>query len=243
MIRVAVIEDDPSSMKQIKDLLDRYQRETQTLVSLICFKNAELFLTDYRSVYDVILMDIDLPGISGMEAASILREHDDRVTLIFVTAFGQYALQGYRVSATDYFVKPIPYTDLKMRLDQVRSIVRMEERTISIPIKNGTKRVPVSRIYYIETTGHILNYYTAGGVFSMRGKPLKSLEQDLCRDGFCRCNASDLVNLRHCEQIAGNEVLVAGKKLKITRIKRKEFIERLSETFRMERNGSLGQTV
>lgn len=243
MIRIAVIEDDPSSLKHMKELLDRYQEETQTLISLSCFKNAELFLTGYRPVYDVVLMDIDLPGISGMEAASLLRQHDDHVTLIFVTAFAQYALQGYRVSATDYFVKPIQYADLKIRLDQARRQVRMEEHTVSVPIKNGTKRIPLSRIYYIETTGHILNYYTADGVFSMRGKPLKSLEQDLAADGFCRCNASDLVNLRHCEQIAGTEVLVAGKRLKITRIKRKEFIARLAETFRTNGKGALRQTV
>ena len=166
MIRIAIVEDDQTALAHMRELLRQYQTETKTLLSVEAFKNSEMFLTNYRPVYDVIFMDIDLPGINGMMAAQMLRRYDDHVTLIFVTAFAQYALQGYRVSAADYFLKPVVYADLKMRLDQVRSRDPMEEHAVTVPIQNGSKRIPVNRIYYIETTGHILNYYTTDGVFS-----------------------------------------------------------------------------
>ena len=119
MVFVGIVEDEAESLATLKEGLARYQRETGVEFKTTCFRDAELFLTNYKPVYDIVFMDIMLPGMTGLEAAKRLRKYDEDVCLIFTTTMAQFALKGYEVNAQDYFVKPFAYYDLKMRLDRV----------------------------------------------------------------------------------------------------------------------------
>ncbi len=83
---------------------------------------------------DLVFMDIDLPGINGMEAAEMLRESDTTTPLIFVTNLAQYAVRGYQVDALDFMVKPIAYGDFSMRMDRaMRAVKKNAGRTVAFP--------------------------------------------------------------------------------------------------------------
>lgn len=229
MLTVAVIEDDNDDAELLRGLLSRYEKESGVPVVVKVFTNAEAFLTGYKPIYDAVFMDIDLKGtMDGLTAAARLRKYDEKVALLFVTSMAQFAIKGYEVDALDYFVKPVGYYEIKMRLERIRRINESNGTMLNISVGRGTKRVSVSDIYYIEVIDHALVYHTRGGVFSCRGGSIRDLERSLSSEGFARCSVSYLVNMHYCSELHGNTLIVGGDELKITRGKGKEFLDKFT---------------
>ena len=230
-MRAAIVEDTERDREALQSGLNRYAREMGLVIQTDVFLNAESFLENYKAVYDVVFMDIILPGMTGMDAAARLRRMDAEVALIFVTDMRRYALQGYKVGAMDYFLKPVRYFDLKMRLDMIALSRKKSGNYLTVHVaKQGDRRLPLDDIYYIEVMNRDLTYHTVEGPITER-RALKTLEKDLAGQGFHRCSASFLVNLKWCAGLSGDTVTVAGEKLKISRGMRQEFLSHLKEVF------------
>ena len=230
-MRAAIVEDSEKDREALLSGIRRYGQEHGLVIQTDVFLNAENFLESYRAVYDVVFMDIILPGITGMDAAARLRRLDAGVALIFVTDMRRYALQGYKVGAMDYFLKPVSYFDLKMRLDMIALSRKKSGDFLTVHVaREGDRRLPLDDIYYIEVMNRDLTYHTSDGQITER-RALKTLEKELAGQGFHRCSASFLVNLKWCQGGAGDTVTVAGEELKISRGMRAEFLSHLKEVF------------
>ena len=116
LLSIVIVEDRPLDRMALEKHVARYQAETHQDTRVDGFESGEYFLASYRPVYDVVFMDIMLPGENGMKTAEALRKMDSEVALIFVTDMRQYALQGYKVGALDYFIKPVEYYDVKITI-------------------------------------------------------------------------------------------------------------------------------
>lgn len=234
-MRVAIVEDEREATHLLKNALERYESETGHSFLISIFSNAEDFIIGYEPVYDIVFMDIELGGMSGIEAAEKLRKYDDKVYLLFVTSMAQYAIKAYKVNAVDYFVKPFSYFDLKMRLDRIFNQVPKEDLLIKILIRNeGTKLISSNDIYYVEVYKHMLIYHTKDGVFETRGT-LKELEERLVGHSFVRCKISFLINIMHCNYYFEDTIKVGGDEIHISRQYKKEFLRRLNEVFTSRR--------
>ena len=123
-IRIGVVEDDPASCQLVLDYLNRYQQENGEQFTVSVFDDGARIVEKYAPVYDILLLDIEMKEMDGMAAARRIRERDDNVVIIFITAAPQYAISGYEVRALSYLLKPLPWfafsQELKKSIDMVR---------------------------------------------------------------------------------------------------------------------------
>lgn len=227
-VHAAIVEDDKRAAEQMAGHLRRYAEETGEPIVITTFYTALSFLDGYPATYDVIFMDIELPDLNGIEAARRLRAMDGSVFLIFVTNMAKYAINGYEVDALDYFLKPVFYSDLKMRMERIRSARSREAYALTLPVQGGAYRFSADQILYIESSGHILTFHTVDGTYTMRGSSMRELEAELSAHGFARCNTCYIVNLRYCKSVDGVTVNVNGEELQISRSRKKQFMNALT---------------
>lgn len=231
--RIAIIEDDPAYCAYLEECLMRYAASHTMTFTVKTFGKGESFLDNYRQVYDLVFMDVDLGAgfLNGMECARKLREADPVVLLIFVTNMLQYAPEGYDVGALDYCLKPINYNNLSVKLDKAIKILSQRKGIpVKIKDKKGTRIVSSTDIMYIEVMGHDLMFHLPEEVIESYGG-LSEREAELSQNDFARCSASLLVNLSYVSGLYGDEIAVGAERLKIGRSKKKTFLSQLNTYF------------
>lgn len=229
MIRVAIVEDEAEIREQLMGYVQRYTRQYGTAFEVKTFADGLEILEDYRPAYDLILLDIEMKHLDGMETARRIRELDPDVMLVFITNMAQYAIKGYAVGALDYVLKPVPYFAFSQQLQKVEEQLRRRTRHyLAVPVEGGLRRLDTSRIYYIESEGHRVHFYTEEGDFASPGA-LKALEEKLADRPFARCNSGYLVNLAQVQAVQQNTVEVGPYELQVSRPKRKSFLAALTD--------------
>ena len=230
LYKIAVVEDNSESFEILYGYFDKFSKEFNSNFRVTRFSDGEKFLQSYKKKdFDIILMDIDLPGLNGMETVKKLRELDQDVTVVFVTNLAQYAVAGYEVNAFDFIVKPFTYYHFSVKMRRV--INRFEgKRDIRFWINvtgSGRKEINSAKLKYVEVVKHKVIYHTEEGDFVTLGSMLKAQEQ-LKEASFALCNRCYLVNLKYVTGVHLFEVIVGGEALQISHLKRNEFLAELN---------------
>lgn len=229
MLHIAVVEDDKMYAAQLKEYLERYQKEKNQKMSVSMFSDGEDIVTDYSADFDIILMDIEMQFLDGMSAAERIREKDSEVVIIFITNMPQYAIQGYRVDALDYVLKPLSYFAFSQRIDRALTRIKKKEvRYVVIPLKGGKRKIDLSRLCYVEVRDHDLIYHTVDGDYVTKGA-MKEAEDALAEGDFFRCNRCYLVNLEYVENFQGSDVTVNGDVIQVSRSRKRAFLDTLND--------------
>ena len=229
MIKIAIVEDEAAVRDQLTDYVRRYTRQYGTEFEVTCFTDGDEILENYRPAFDIIFLDVEMKRLNGMETAQRIRELDDDVLLVFITNMAQYAIKGYAVGALDYVLKPVPYFAFSQQLQKAEEQLRRRTRHyLAVPVEGGLRRLDTSRIYYIESEGHRVRFYTEEGDFAAPGA-LKALEEKLADRPFARCNSGYLVNLAQVQAVQQNTVQVGPYELQVSRPKRKSFLAALTD--------------
>ena len=229
MIRVAIVEDDAEVQGVLQEYVRRYTRQYGTEFEVTVFADGVDILEDYRAVYDIIFLDVEMKHLDGMTTAERIRQMDADVILIFITNMAQYAIRGYSVGALDYVLKPVPYFAFSQQL--LKAVARLEKRAkhyLTVPVEGGLRRLDTASIYYLESEGHRVHFYTDEGDFSAPGA-LKAFEEKLADCPFARCNSGYLVNLAQVRELRQSTVQVGPCELQVSRPKRKAFLAALTD--------------
>jgi two-component system response regulator LytT len=232
MTKIAIVEDEEKEAKQLSYFLSLFFKKENDNGSyeLSVFPNAVVFLTNYKSNFDIVLMDIDLPGLNGMEASKKLREIDDNIIIIFVTNMAQFAVSGYSVGALDFIIKPVIYNHLELVLKRALKLIQASPSKLTFRVikKGQLTTINISDLQYVEVVNHTLFFHKSDDIYSISGS-LNKIESQLKQYGFARCNNCYLVNLRFVTEIEGMSVTVGKDKLQISQPKKKPFKSALAE--------------
>ena len=229
MIRIALVEDEAEVRAQLQGYVQRHTRQYGTEFAVTEFADGMELLDDYRPVYDILFLDVEMKHLDGMETARRVRELDKDVIIVFITNMAQYAIRGYSVGALDYVLKPVPYFAFSQQL--LKAVARLEKRAkhyLTVPVEGGLRRLDTASIYYLESEGHRVHFYTDEGDFSAPGT-LKAFEEKLADCPFARCNSGYLVNLAQVRELRQSTVQVGPCELQVSRPKRKAFLAALTD--------------
>lgn len=231
-IRTIVVDDEPLAGRLISD----YVSKTSFLKLEGTFSDAAQALSFLeQGGADLAFLDIQMPDLSGMELARIV---SGKVQVIFTTAFAQYAIEGYKVHAADYLLKPISYSEFLSAAIHVRD--RMQEKNTIKPPKapepeslmlktdGQLVKILIDEILYIESLKDYIKVHTVGGGCHIALMSLKKVEQSLPEDRFFRVQRSFLVSLDKVSRIDRGRIIFDKERIVISDSCRDEFFAALA---------------
>ena len=228
MIRIALVEDDKQMTLELIEVTQRFFKENNVKSEIYTFANAEDFLCDFKNNYNLILMDIDLPNMDGMKAVQHLRETKSDTMVIFVTSLAQYAIEGYKVNAFDFVVKPVQYYNFALTLKRaLKSLLVQSEKSIIINNKSFMQKIDISNLKYIEVINHNLVFHTVNNNIEIRGT-LSTYVHQLKDYDFVLCNRCYLVNLKFVSRVTTEYVIIGEEKLILSKSRRTDFISAIN---------------
>lgn len=233
MLRIAVCDDDKEAVVRHKSIAEQCLRECgcagETL-SYTASKNLLYDITEDHFFFDLILLDIEMPGSSGMELAERIRPCLPDVKIIFITSHIEYAIDAFELSVFRY----VPKAEIEKRLaaavrDAVKLIMLEEGKTYTIRTSSRLEKIPYKEIYYIERDGKNASMTTARGVSKVR-KSLQKVYEELNAEEFIYIDRGCIVNMIHIMQIRhGMAVLKNGESLPVSRSHLQEVKEEIND--------------
>lgn len=168
---VAVCEDDDVFARDLEAALAADMARRGLAFSLARHRDAEALLGAFApGRFDLVLLDVGLPGLDGLELAARLRDVDRDVPLVFVTSSPDHALAGYDVAASGYLVKPVEAGRLAATLDRVLAAAPGARAFVAFDAADGERRVRPERITHLETRGRLTRVHTLDGAFAVKAK-------------------------------------------------------------------------
>lgn len=209
-LKIAVCDDDSSQRNYLTETVLTWAKRRCHLTKLIPYVNAKAFLFDYEDQkdFDILLLDVEMPEISGIELAKIVRRESQSVQIIFITGYYEYFSDGFDVSALHYLIKPVDADKLFPVLDRAVKHLTERERAILISTAEGEFKVPLSNILYLEAQKAYVVIHTVTSDYRMRVALTRFTEQ---LDGtFFKVHRSYVVSLKYIEKITRTEVSMAN---------------------------------
>lgn len=208
MLKCIAIDDEPLALRQLKSYIEKipYLELAATCNNAL---EAQQFLAAQH--VDLIFVDINMPDLSGVE---FVRSLVDRPMVIFTTAYSEYAVEGFKLDAVDYLLKPFSFADFSRSAGKANSLYELrhnqragepeatpealpkDKEYISVKADYKVSLVKISNIVYLESEGEYVRMHLADGTTITTLFRLKNMEAALPSDMFMRVHRSYIVNLR-----------------------------------------------
>lgn len=215
---IAICDDEPSAVTYLQTLVSEWADSCEHPLNISCFPSAEAFLFHYadHKNYDLLLLDIEMGKLNGVELAREIRKENESVQIIFITGYPDFISDGYEVSALHYLLKPVNEAKLTETLDRAMKNLSRQSRRITLNINDETILLPVTDIQYIESSNHSIEVAAIDDTYSVK-MPLYEIEQNLTQE-FIRIHRCYLVNIGFVRKITRTEVILdSGKSLPLSR--------------------------
>ena len=208
-LQIAICDDLEEERALLSRMLRDYARRQGLSLQLHFFVSGEELLQNLRqaSACQILLLDIYMPGLSGVETARRLRAAGCGSSIVFATTSTDHGVDSFEVRASDYLVKPFQQEDVDRALDWCLEHMPEPLRTLSVYAEGETQELPLSSILYIEVLGHQSHIHTLRQTVAAR-RSLEELERAVDSPDFFRCHRSFLVNLGHVERIESSDFLL-----------------------------------
>lgn len=233
LIQIAICEDETYMLNDIKIKINEYLKKVEIEARIFSF-NSGIALIHSNEYFDIIIMDIKMSELNGMETVRLLRKDGINSQVIFVTSSNEYVFQAFDVDAVHYLMKPVSNKDLFRALDKaVKHTEEVDKQSITIT-KGGLVRIIHFRdIVYCEAIDHKIYICTSNSKVDYYGK-LDTLQEELDKR-FFRCHRSYIVNMNY---VSGREkdfiIMTNGDRIFLSRRRQRLFSEKLLLLIRSE---------
>ncbi len=208
MYKLAICDDSPADTMYLQGLVSNWAKKADEAIEVQTFASAEAFLFQYveDKAFDILLLDIEMAEMDGVTLARKIRAGNQEVQIVFITGYTDYIADGYEVEALHYLLKPVKEEKLFEVLERAVVKLARNERTLLLETADGTVRVPLYEIRWIEVQRNYVTIHAAED-YTVK-KSLSEVEAEL-DEGFMRTGRSFIVNLKQVRRIGKNEVILA----------------------------------
>ena len=210
-MKVVICDDDATFCDLFSRKLEEQFAAKQWPSDYVVFTTGQALLASDLTDVQIVFLDIDMPGLNGMEVAHQLREKSKELIIIFVTAFPQYALEGYNVEALRYLLKDDLEKQLPVCVDAILKKLSAHRSYIKIQTPDKLVTVSLDEVLYFEGTisRRVLLHLRNSAPVECMGR-VADYEARLAEDGFLRIQRSFLVNMQFIEDIRNYKATITG---------------------------------
>ncbi len=213
-MKVAICDDCREDAMRLKALLSENH-------DAVLYSNASQLLESVRKQkkrYDLYLIDIYLDTISGLELAEQLREEEEDATLCFISSSDAFYREAYDLYAVQYLLKPVKKEDLDGLIKRIsQRLHREKEKSLTFRWRGQNGMIPYGKILYVSSREHTVYIHCRDGSVQECSGKLNEIAEQICGDVFSRCHQSFIVNMYHVSSMHGNELLVKGQGVPVSR--------------------------
>lgn len=202
-MRIAVCDDDKNDIRKLTRLLEKYDEEKHIGFSVGEYESGTTLLKSLKDgdEADIVFLDINMDDLDGLTVAERIREKMEDVPIVLVTAYLNYALDGYKVKASRFLIKDDLDNTFVECMDHICGELLRKSKDIMLSCVEGEIRLKASDIILIETSGHKSIIRLSDQTYQIYEK-LETLEEKLKGFGFLRAHKSFIVNMEHIRSIS-----------------------------------------
>ena len=222
-IKVAICDDEEFYRSQLDDMVSVYGNEMDVNVSIDLYDNAKELMNNILSKskeYDLLFLDVEMPGMTGIEMADALRKIDPWVCISFVTSYDAFAIQAFRLDALDYVMKPIKYTQVKhiiekarIQIDYRKNAQKAERRYLKIKSGYEDVLIDLQNVIYIEKRRNQCVFHKIDEEICCY-EPLKKIYERLDHDAFMYIHQGYIANFNYIKEVK-KDVVCFGRGMEV----------------------------
>lgn len=203
---IAICDDEPEQLKKLSQIVSNWALKNHHQAFLSQFLSAESFLFEYNvdKIFHILLLDVEMKEISGLDLAKLIRQKNDRAEIIFITSHFEFCGEGYEVDALHYLVKPVLPERLNAVLDRAAEKLAVESPSVIITCDGETCKILEQDILYVEAFLHYITIHTITQEYKIK-ESLSAFASKLSKS-FYRLHRSYLVCLKHIVRISRTNV-------------------------------------
>lgn len=210
ILKIAVCDDSGADRQALCGMVRRWADASAHRVRISDFPSAESFLFAYgeERAADILLLDVEMAGMDGIDLAKRIRREGGRTEIVFVTSHFEFIAEGYEVDALHYLVKPVSERKLCEVLDRAAVRLVAEPTSVVVTCDGETVKIYEADILYVESFAHYIEIHTRASVYRIK-ESIAAFETKLSAD-FYRAHRSYIINLKAVERISRTGVTLTG---------------------------------
>ncbi len=217
-LKIAICDDAQDQIEYISGVASAWAGKNRHVVEVKRYSSAKAFLFDYSAEkdFDILLLDIEMPEMTGVALAKAVRRENATVQIVFITGYYEYFSDGFDVSALHYLIKPVDAEKLFPVLDRAVNNLQYRQRAVLVTSPDGDVKVSLADICYVESENVHVAVHTVSGVYRSRIALAKFAEQ--LDETFIKVHRSYIVGLKYIKKISRNDItMLNGDVLPISR--------------------------
>lgn len=225
MLKIAICDDTRSFLTDTQTLIQQWPNRPEGM-SVCLFSDADALIEAHKTApFDIILLDVVMPLLNGIDAASEIRKQDRSVKIVFLSVSPEFAVDSYSVKADNYLLKPVNKQQFFACLDEIYGEILELAKTITVKSNDAVHRIKLQDIEYLEAQGKSVLFSFSDGRMIYGAEPLYVYEKSLLlENGFFKCHRSYLVNIHKIRTYTAKEITTnSGSRIPISRGCQKEF--------------------